>query len=86
MKKIYLSLLAFCLALVSCTGDLDQKPHIGTTSNEVFSTIDGYKSMMAKIYASFILKGENKGGGDDIGTFAGYEMKKISVVHCLQIA
>lgn len=74
MKKIYMTLLAFCLVMVACTDDLDQKPHIGTTSNEVFSTIDGYQSMMAKIYASFILKGENKGGGDDIGTFGGYEL------------
>lgn len=74
MKKIYLALMAFCLAMVSCTDDLDQQPHIGTTSNDVFSTIDGYKSMAAKIYASFILKGDNKGGGDDISTFGGYEL------------
>jgi len=74
MKKIYMTLLAFCIALASCTDDLDQKPHIGTTSSDVFSTIDGYKSMMAKIYASFILKGDNKGGGDDISTFGGYEL------------
>lgn len=75
MKKIYLTLLVFCcLFMTGCTDDLDQKPHIGTTSNDVFSTIDGYKSMMAKIYASFVLKGENKGGGDDIGTLGGYEL------------
>lgn len=74
MKKIYLAFLAFCMVFVSCTDDLDQRPHIGTTSGDVFSTIDGYQSMMAKIYASFILKGDNKGGGDDISTFGGYEL------------
>lgn len=75
MKKIYMALMAFCLALASsCTDDLDQKPHIGTTADDVFSTIGGYDSMMAKIYASFILKGDNKGGGDDISTFGGYEL------------
>ena len=62
------------MVFVSCTDDLDQRPHIGTTSGDVFSTIDGYQSMMAKIYASFILKGDNKGGGDDISTFGGYEL------------
>lgn len=74
MKKIYFAILAFCMVLASCTDDLDQRPHIGTTSADVFSTIDGYQSMMAKIYASFILKGDNKGGGDDISTFGGYEL------------
>lgn len=74
MKKIYFTILAFCMVLASCTDDLDQRPHIGTTSGDVFSTIDGYQSMMAKIYASFILKGDNKGGGDDISTFGGYEL------------
>lgn len=74
MKKIYFIILALFIVLASCTDDLDQRPHIGTTSGDVFSTIDGYQSMMAKIYASFILKGENKGGGDDIGTFGGYEL------------
>lgn len=74
MKKYIYAVLALCMALVSCTDDLDQRPQIGTTSDDVFSTLGGYESMMAKIYASFILKGENKGGGDDIGTFGGYEL------------
>lgn len=74
MKKYIFAVLALCMALVSCTDDLDQRPQIGTTSDDVFSTLGGYESMMAKIYASFILKGENKGGGDDIGTFGGYEL------------
>ena len=74
MKKIYMAVLAFLMVFASCTDDLDQRPHIGTTSADVFSTIDGYKSMIAKVYASFILKGDNKDGGDDIGTFGGYEL------------
>lgn len=74
MKKIYMALLALCMAFSSCTDDLDQRPHIGTTSGDIYSTADGYRSMIAKIYASFILKGDNKGGGDDISTYGGYEL------------
>lgn len=75
MKKLYMAVLAvFMVLATSCTGDLDQRPKIGTTADNVYSTVDGYKSMMAKIYASFVLKGDNKGGGDDIGTFGGYEL------------
>lgn len=67
MKKTIYSLLAL-LALVvsSCTNDLDQQPVIGENSGTVYSTIDGYKSVLAKIYGSYSLVGQDKGGNNDI--------------------
>lgn len=67
MKQIIYSLLAAVAILAAgCTNDLDQQPVIGETSGTVYSTVAGYKSVLAKIYGSYSLVGQYKGGNNDI--------------------
>ncbi|MBQ4286174.1 MAG: RagB/SusD family nutrient uptake outer membrane protein [Bacteroidales bacterium] len=64
MKKIYILL---CLtALTACMKDLDQRPVTATESDatEVYSTPEGFRSVLAKLYASFTIIGQEKGGGN----------------------
>ena len=64
MKKIY---ILFCLAaLVSCIKDLDQRPvtETDTDASVVYSTDEGRKGVLAKLYASFTIVGQEKGGGN----------------------
>ena len=54
MKKIYTFLVsAATLIAGSCTGDLNQMPVIGNTSDAVYSSLSGYSSVLAKVYAGF---------------------------------
>lgn len=65
MKKIlYTVLLAGTLILTSCVGDLDQLPHQETTSANVYAEAANYKAVLGKIYASFVISGQEKGGGN----------------------
>lgn len=48
----------------SCTDDLNQMPTVQVTSAKVYETPEGYKSVLAKVYASLALSGQEKGGGD----------------------
>ena len=61
MKHI---LLAASLAITSssCTDDLDQYPHKETTSKDLYKTVDQYESVLAKLYASYTVVGQGKGG------------------------
>ena len=54
--------------IVSCTDDLNQFPHVEKTPQDIFTTVDGYKGSLAKIYGSYVMKGQEKGGGQDIST------------------
>ncbi len=58
----------------SCTDDLNQTPHIGVTSDVVYSSVDGYRSALAKIYGTYTLVGQDKGGGADISSNSGYDL------------
>lgn len=65
MNKIYFSILVISiLSLVSCEKDLDQMPHTETTSVSVYSKAENYKAVLAKLYASFVINGQEKGGGN----------------------
>jgi len=48
----------------SCTGDLDQYPHTETTSKDVYTTVENYKAVLAKLYVAFVTTGQEKGGGN----------------------
>ncbi|MCR5002841.1 MAG: RagB/SusD family nutrient uptake outer membrane protein [Bacteroidales bacterium] len=75
MKKVYI-FLACCLALTSCFKDLDQAPVTDSEANasEVYSTVDGYESVLAKIYASYVIAGQELGGGNaDLASNNGYD-------------
>ena len=60
--------------LVSCINDLDQYPHIEETNKSVYTSVENYKMVLAKLYASFIICGQEKGGGNkDFATNKGYD-------------
>ena len=68
MKKIFhtlsLALLsAGAVLTTSCVGDLDQLPHIEQTSSTVYTSVDNYKAVLGKLYVSFTIAGQEKGGG-----------------------
>lgn len=65
MKKTIYILAAFLL-LASCVKDLDQRPVTATESDDkqVYSTAEGFSGVLAKIYASFTIVGQEKGGGN----------------------
>ncbi|MDE6099288.1 MAG: RagB/SusD family nutrient uptake outer membrane protein [Muribaculaceae bacterium] len=76
MKKIYYTICAL-LAIVlhcGCTGDLDQKPVIGDNATAVYSTIDGYKAVLAKIYGSYSLVGQERAGNVDLSSNKGQDL------------
>lgn len=75
MKKIYITLLAAC-GLMACTGDLDQQPKTDsqTTAEEVYGSEENYKKALAKLYASFVIVGQEQGGGnEDISSNSGHD-------------
>lgn len=77
MKRlIYLfGALAF-VSMAACTGDLDQLPHTSsqTVADEVYSSVKNYKSVLAKIYASYVIVGQEQGGGNaDISSNNGHD-------------
>ena len=61
MKKIYIKNQLFCCVLPgviqSCTKKLDLSPTNDVTAETVYSTPDGYKQVLAKVYGSFALTG-----------------------------
>ena len=76
MKKLHILISAIGLiALVSCTKDLDQYPVIETDASKVYSTADNYKLVLAKIYASYVIAGQEQGGGNgDLTLVNGYDL------------
>lgn len=68
MKKICrLYTAAALLMLVSLTGcvkDLDQQPYVQETSASVYAKAENYKKVMAKVYASLAIGGQEKGDGN----------------------
>lgn len=75
MKKIYFSILVvIAFMLASCEKDLNQMPHTETTSATVYATAANYKAVLAKLYASFVINGQQKGGGDaDLSSNSGQD-------------
>lgn len=76
MKKIYLFIVG-ALALLfntACTGDLDQTPVIGENSTTVYSTLQGYQSVLAKIYGSYSLVGQERAGNVDLSSNKGQDL------------
>ena len=52
------------VSLTGCVDQLDQMPHIETTSKDVYTSVENYTSVLAKIYASYIMTGQELGGGN----------------------
>jgi hypothetical protein len=69
----------------SCVDDLDQMPHIEATSISVYEQAAGYKSVLAKLYASFVISGQEKGGGNaDIASDNGENSDYLRIYFNLQ--
>lgn len=70
-KNIFkLTLSALALVMASCVGDLDVKPIDPnvTTSDKVYDSPEAYKQGLAKLYAAFILTGQQGPAGQpDVG-------------------
>lgn len=76
MKKIqyiFLAFASFCLA-TACTDDLNQKPHTESTAGAIYTSVDGYRSVLAKLYTSFVTAGQEQGGNNpDLSSNSGYD-------------
>lgn len=76
MKKIFYIFIITGISLLStsCVGDLDQLPHKETTSGNIYTTAANYKSVLAKLYASYVIAGQEQGGGNpDLSSNSGYD-------------
>ncbi len=76
MKKIFYTVLLFAgtLFTTSCLDDLNQYPHTETTSADVYTSAANYKAVLGKLYVSFVIAGQEKGGGDkDLDSNFGYD-------------
>jgi hypothetical protein len=76
IKKSAIPLALLVGLMMSCVGDLNVKPidpYI-TTSADVFTTPESYKAVLAKLYASFALTGQQgpSGAGDVGGVDEGF--------------
>ena len=67
MKNIFHFIIAlfFCCGLTACFNDLDTMPLDDNqpVREKVYSSVDGYKGMLAKCYGSLILTGQRGGDG-----------------------
>ncbi|MDR1763922.1 MAG: RagB/SusD family nutrient uptake outer membrane protein [Dysgonamonadaceae bacterium] len=89
MKNIkFLIIAAATLGFViatSCTDDLNQLPHEETTSASVYAEAANYKLVLAKLYASFVISGQEKGGGNaDISSDNGENSDYLRIFFNLQ--
>ncbi len=75
MKKIYTYLsMALILILGSCDA-LDQRPVIETDSSAVYAKAENYRMVLAKIYASYVIEGQELGGGNaDLSSINGEDL------------
>lgn len=70
MKKTLYNILMTAMVVwtaMSCTGDLDQMPHTDTqvTGAEAYASAASYKMVLAKTYASYVIVGQEQGGGNE---------------------
>ncbi|UOG76657.1 RagB/SusD family nutrient uptake outer membrane protein [Hymenobacter tibetensis] len=60
--------LALATGTTSCTDELDQQPKFETTPDKVYVDLNGYRSVLAKLYGGFALTGQTgPNGAGDIG-------------------
>ncbi|WP_276480848.1 RagB/SusD family nutrient uptake outer membrane protein [Paraflavitalea pollutisoli] len=69
MKKyfhLYTTVLAVALLLSSCHKDLDLQPVNANTSEKQYSTLEGYKQVLAKVYGAYSLVSSSGVGNSDV--------------------
>ena len=62
IRYIAAAALSATMMLASCD-ELDQYPKMETSSADVYSSTDGYKQALAKIYAAYVIRGNEFNGG-----------------------
>ena len=67
MKRTIFLALNAVLLLTSCSQDLDLTPTNDITADVAYSTPEGYKSALAKVYGSFALTSGTGPGDSDLG-------------------
>ncbi|MGQ1947793.1 RagB/SusD family nutrient uptake outer membrane protein [Geofilum sp. OHC36d9] len=73
-KLLYIWILAIVTGFTACTEQLDQYPEIEDTSESVYSNPANYLSVLGKCYASFVIAGQEKGGGNvDLSSNNGFD-------------
>ncbi len=59
---------ALLMTMAACTKDLNRDPLVGSTSANVYTTVSGYKAVLAKLYAGYAITGQQGPAGQpDIG-------------------
>lgn len=69
MKKhfnLYLTLVAAGLLFTACHKDLDLQPLNANTADKQYSTLEGYKQVLAKVYGSYSLVSSTGVGQSDV--------------------
>ena len=74
-KKIFTIIMFLSVLLLpSCEDALDQMPHTETTSASVYAEAANYKAVLGKLYVSFIIAGQEKGGSNaDLSSNSGMD-------------
>jgi hypothetical protein len=65
-KKYSVGLLAALVLFSSCHKDLDLQPTNANTSERQYSTVDGYKQVLAKVYGAYSLVSSTGVGNSDV--------------------
>ena len=60
-----LTVVMMTTATSSCLDDLNQYPHIEQTSKNVYTSVANYEEVLAKLYGSYVMAGQEKGGGNN---------------------
>lgn len=66
LKLYIMALLPFFAALTACHKDLDLQPLNANTSEKQYSTLEGYKQVLAKVYGSYSLVSSAGVGVSDV--------------------
>ncbi|MDR3226312.1 MAG: RagB/SusD family nutrient uptake outer membrane protein [Prevotellaceae bacterium] len=93
-KITFMALSVFLFA--SCISDLDRFPENDSTAQIVYSTFDGYKSALAKVYAGYTLSGntgpagspdiiglDEGGNADFLRCFFNHQEMPTDETHCI---
>lgn len=73
INKMILPGLFACALISSCNKSLDLKPRNDVTSEVVYSTAAGYKQVLAKVYGTMALTGNQGPAGQSDVFFQGYD-------------
>ncbi len=65
--RLFAAFIFLFTAISSCTKNLDRRPSVGTYVDSVYSSAEGYKIQLAKVYSAFALTGKDGPSSSDLG-------------------